>query len=82
MRFVSFNYIDPFPRAGVLIGGVVICAVHAAKKLGKDFSQMSVAIQGPDGVGPVSVRMLIPGGESWISYTRDLAKPPELASST
>jgi fumarylacetoacetate (FAA) hydrolase len=24
MRFVSFSYIDPFPRAGVLVGGVVI----------------------------------------------------------
>ncbi len=31
--------------------GVVICAVHAAKKSGKDFSQMSVAIQGFGNVG-------------------------------
>jgi glutamate dehydrogenase (NAD(P)+) len=31
--------------------GVVICAVHAAKKAGKDFSQMSVAIQGFGNVG-------------------------------
>ncbi len=30
MRFVSFNYIDPFPRAGVLIGGVVIDLAAAA----------------------------------------------------
>jgi fumarylacetoacetate (FAA) hydrolase len=30
MRFVSFSYIDPFPRAGVLIGGVVIDLAVAA----------------------------------------------------
>jgi fumarylacetoacetate (FAA) hydrolase len=30
MRFVSFSYIDPFPRAGVLVGGVVIDLAAAA----------------------------------------------------
>jgi fumarylacetoacetate (FAA) hydrolase len=30
MRFVSFSYIDPFPRAGVLLGGVVIDLAVAA----------------------------------------------------
>jgi fumarylacetoacetate (FAA) hydrolase len=30
MRFVSFSYIDPFPRAGVLIGGVIIDLAAAA----------------------------------------------------
>src|SRR5437867_1719971 len=30
MRFVSFNYIDSFPRAGVLVGGVVIDLAAAA----------------------------------------------------
>jgi fumarylacetoacetate (FAA) hydrolase len=30
MRFVSFSYVDPFPRAGVLIGGLVIDLSAAA----------------------------------------------------
>jgi fumarylacetoacetate (FAA) hydrolase len=30
MRFVSFNYVDPFPRAGVLLGATVIDLAAAA----------------------------------------------------
>src|SRR5262245_15197249 len=30
MRFISFSYVDPFPRAGVLVGGVIIDLATAA----------------------------------------------------
>jgi fumarylacetoacetate (FAA) hydrolase len=39
MRFVSFSYIDPFPRAGVLIGGVVIDLAAAAPLAFEDLEE-------------------------------------------
>jgi fumarylacetoacetate (FAA) hydrolase len=36
MRFVSFNYIDPFPRAGVLLGATVIDLSAAAPLVFED----------------------------------------------
>ncbi len=36
MRFVSFNYIDSFPRAGVLLGGAVIDLAAAAPLVFED----------------------------------------------
>ncbi len=56
MRFVSFNYIDPFPRAGVLIGGVVIDLSAAAPLVFEDLEdvrwQLLDILRGaPEGMG-------------------------------
>src|SRR5919206_182351 len=45
MRFVSFSYIDPFPRAGVLLGSAVI-DLSAAAPLVFEFTNHN-AVYGP-----------------------------------
>jgi fumarylacetoacetate (FAA) hydrolase len=56
MRFVSFNYIDPFPRAGVLIGGVVIDLAAAAPLVfegieGARWQLLDILRGAPEGMG-------------------------------
>jgi fumarylacetoacetate (FAA) hydrolase len=56
MRFVSFSYIDPFPRAGVLVGGVVIDLAVAAPLAfegleGARWQLLDILQGAPDGMG-------------------------------
>jgi fumarylacetoacetate (FAA) hydrolase len=56
MRFVSFSYIDPFPRAGVLVGGVVIDLAVAAPLVfegqdGARWELLDILRGAPEGMG-------------------------------
>jgi fumarylacetoacetate (FAA) hydrolase len=56
MRFVSFQYIDPFPRAGVLVGGVVLDLAAAAPLVfegtdGARWELLDILRGAPDGMG-------------------------------
>jgi fumarylacetoacetate (FAA) hydrolase len=56
MRFVSFSYIDPFPRAGVLVSGVVIDLAAAAPLVFEGLENarwelLDILRGAPDGMG-------------------------------
>src|SRR5262245_41075064 len=56
MRFVSFNYIDPFPRAGVLLGEAVIALSAAAplvfeEQEGTRWELLDILRGAPEGMG-------------------------------
>jgi fumarylacetoacetate (FAA) hydrolase len=56
MRFVSYSYIDPFPRAGVLVGGVVIDLAVAAPLVfegldGARWELLDILRGAPEGMG-------------------------------
>src|SRR5438128_1196820 len=56
MRFVSFNYIDRFPRAGVLLGGSVIDLSAAAALVyegqdGQRWELLDILRGAPEGMG-------------------------------
>jgi fumarylacetoacetate (FAA) hydrolase len=56
MRFVSFNYIDSFPRAGVLLGPTVIDLASAAPLViegyaGERWQLLDILRGAPDGMG-------------------------------
>lgn len=56
MRLVSFNYIDSFPRAGVLLGGVVIDLAAAAPLVFEDLAAprwelLDILRGAPEGMG-------------------------------
>ena len=56
MRFVSFNYIDRFPRAGVLLGEAVIDLAAAAPLMfeqadGQRWELLDILRGAPEGMG-------------------------------